>query len=280
MILIRVVAIVSVTAALVACRDEGRVAPSPTVYAWPDSFAFKMEYVAESRSDSALVVRYEERKELRFAVHDDRYLVWHDSVVKETLGPRRPTVVEPYAPEDTLPYYVELSRRGQVARAEPGCDPALPACREALPSALPLELLRLIPRLPVWSPPKGSEWKDTLVFDDTPRPRGGRGSVVTSYRVAGDTVVAGTPLWTVLWRSTRRTYGMAPGLTGMTVDAPVEETGLVYIDKDRELPVFATWAGGMAAPPALRALGVTGTGFRGRAYLAGSIVERLLAPPQ
>jgi hypothetical protein len=280
MTLTRIVAIVSMAGGLAGCRDEARVAPSPTVYEWPDSFAFKMEYVAETRSDSALVLRYEERKEVRFMVRDDRYLVWHDSVAKESVGPRRRAAVEPYTPEDTLHYYVALGRRGQVTHSEPGCDPALAACRDVLPSVLPLELLRLIPRLPVWSPPKGSEWEDTLVFDDTPRPRGGRGSVVTRYRLAGDTLVAGTPLWTVVWHSTRRTYGVAPGLTGLTVDAPAEESGLVYIDKERELPVFATWAGGAAAPPALRALGVTGTAFRGRAYLAGSIVERLLGPPQ
>jgi len=75
MMLTRVVVLGSTVAALAACRDEARLAPSPTAYDWPDSFAFKMEYAAESRSDSALIVRYEERKELRFAVRDDRYLV-------------------------------------------------------------------------------------------------------------------------------------------------------------------------------------------------------------
>ncbi len=280
MTLTKLVGIASLAVTLASCRDEARVAPTPTAYAWPDSFAFKMEYVAESSAKGAVVMRYEERKELTFAVRDDRYLAWHDSVVKETLVPGRGPVVEPFQPEDTLHYYVTLNRWGQVARSEPGCDPAVAACRQVLPSALPLELLRLIPRLPVWAPPKGAEWVDTLLFDDTPRVRGGRGAIVTSYRVTGDTVVGQTALWRVLWHSFRRTYGIAPGLRGITADVPVEEDGLVYIDKERQLPVFATWAGAVAAPPALASLGVTGTGFRGRAYLAGSIVERLLAPPQ
>ena len=281
MTLVRVLGIALVAAMLASCRDEARVAPTPTAYAWPDSFAFKMEFVSETSAQGAVVMRYEERKELLFAVRDERYLAWHDSVVKETQDPRRGPVAEPYQPEDTVHYYVTLDRWGRIARSEPGCDPAVAACQQVLPSALPLELLRLVPRLPVWAPPKGAVWVDTLVFDDTPRPRGGRGAIVTSYRVSGDTVVAQVPLWRVLWHSFRRTYGVvAPGLRGITADVPVEEEGIVYIDKERQLPVFATWAGAVAAPPALASLGVTGTGFRGRAYLVGSIVERLLAPPQ
>jgi hypothetical protein len=280
MTLTRLIGIASLAVALASCRDEARVAPTPTAYAWPDSFVYKMEFVSETSAKGVVVLRYEERKELMFAVRDDRYLAWHDSVVKETLVPRRGTVAEPYQPEDTVHYYVTLNRWGQVLRSEPGCDPAVAACQQVLPSALPLELLRLVPRLPVWAPPRGVVWVDTLVFDDTPRARGGRGTIVTSYRVTGDTVVARVALWRVQWHSFRRTYGVAPGLLGITADVPVEEDGLVYIDKERQLPVFATWVGAVAAPPALASLGVTGTGFRGRAYLVGSIVERLLAPPQ
>jgi len=280
MTLTRLIGMVVLTGMSVSCRDEAKVAPTPTAYAWPDSFAFEMEFVAESRGKGTVVLRYEERKELEFAVRDDRFLAWHDSVIKETLAPHRDAVVEPYQPEDTAHYYVTLNRRGQVTRSEPGCDPAVAACQQVLPSALPLEFLRLVPRLPVWAPPKGAVWEDTLLFDDTPRPRGGRGLIVTTYRVSGDTVVAGTPLWRVEWHSVRRTYGVALGLLGIIVDMPVEEDGLVYIDKERQLPVFATWVGAVAATPALGAMGVTGTGFRGRAYLAGSVVERLLAPPQ
>ena len=280
MTLYRLAAVVMVAVTVASCRDEARLAPTPTVYSWPDSMAFKMEYVAESRSDSALVVRYEERKELILVARDDGYLAYHDSVVKESMGPRWPGSVEPYEIEDTLPYYLALDRRGRVTRSDPACDPALPACQAALPSALPLELLRLVPRLPVWAPPRGQTWEDTLFFDDTPRPRGARGSVVTLYRVAGDTVVAGTPLWKVVWHSVRRSFGSVPGPIGMAAGLPVEQSGLAYIDKERELPVFAMWAGGVAAPPELRAAGVTVTVFRGRAYLGGSVVERVLGPPE
>ncbi len=271
---------IGITAALAACRDESRIAPAPTSYAWPDSFAFKMEYVAETRTDSAVVVRYEERKELRFLVRDDQFLVWHDSVLKESLLPGGRGEVEPYAIEDTLPYYLSLDRRGRVSRSEPGCDPALPLCRRAMPSALPLELARLIPRLPVWPAPRGSVWADTLSFDDTRRPGGQRGAVVTQYRVAADTVVAGVALWKVGWHSERRSYTPAPGGLALVAGAPVGEDGYVFIDKEREVPVFAMWAGAAAAPADLAALGVRVTAFRGRAYLAGSVVERLLGPPQ
>lgn len=280
MTLKQLVVCVALGTCLVACRDESRIAPTPTAYAWPDSFAFKMEYVAETRTDSGLVVRYEERKELRFAARDDQYLAWHDSVIKESLLPGGRGQVEPYAIEDTLPYYVSLDRRGRVTLAEPGCDPALASCRQAMPSALPLELARLIPRLPVWPPPRGSVWVDTLLFDDTQRPGGVRGSVVTRYRVATDTVVAGVALWKVVWHAERRTYAPVPGPVGLAAGVPVDEDGLVYIDKERELPVFAMWGGGVAAPANLAAMGVRGTGFRGRAYLGGSIVERLLGPPE
>lgn len=261
-----------------ACNDGAPRGPNPTGYAWPDSFSYLMEFVSESRAETVVVARYEERKALRFAVRDDRYLVWHDSVIKESLAPGRAPVLEPFEPEDTLHYYVELSRRGEAEHAEPGCDPALPACREALPSSLPLELRRLIPRLPVWAPPPGSIWEDTLTFDDTPRPRGVRGLVVTTYRVAGDTVIAGGSFWMVTWRAIRRTFTGTGGLGAPVANPPIEERGMVFIDKDRQLPIFATWAGGAVAPAGLRAAGVTSTGFRGRAYLAGSLVEQLLSP--
>lgn len=279
MTLTKLIGVGALAGMLVGCRDEAQLSPTPTAYLWPDSFAFKMEFVAESRGPSGLESRYEERKELVLVVRDDRYLAWHDSVIKESLTPPRNGAVEPYVPEDTVHFYLTLNRRGQVTRSEPGCDPALVSCQEVLPSALPLELGRLVPRLPVWPIPKGAAWADTLIFDDTPRPRGGRGAIVTTYRAVADTAVAGTVLWRVVWHSTRRTYGMGPGMLGIAADLPVEEDGVVYIDKARQVPVFAAWAGAVAAPPALRAMGVTGTGFRGRAYLAGSIVERLLGPP-
>jgi len=266
---------------LVSCRSEVRDEPTPTGYEWPDSFAFLVEYVSETRMDSVVVARYEERKIVRFAVRDEQFLVWHDSVVKENLLPGRTPAIEAYVAEDTLHFYVSLDRRGQVSRSEPDCDPGVSACRDALPSALPLELRRLIPHLPVWAAPRGSTWEDTIVFDDRPRPRGSRGSVVTSFRVSGDTSISGAPMWIVVWHAVRRTVAGVGGFVGIAGNVPVEETGLVYIDKDRRIPVFATWAGGVAPPPGMSAMSIHGTGFRGRAYLAGSVVEQLLsAPPQ
>jgi len=279
MTLYRLAAALWLASSLSACGGEARKEPTPTAYEWPDSFAYLVEYVSETRSDSFVVARYEEKKIVRFASRDEQFLVWHDSVVKENLLPGRPALIEPYVAEDTLHYYVALDRRGQVTHSEPGCDPGVPACRDALPSALPLEMRRLIPRLPLWAAPRGYTWVDTLVFDDTPRPRGSRGSVVTSYRVSGDTVISGDPMWVVVWRAVRRTFSGVGGSLGIAANVPVEETGLVYIDKDRQIPVFATWAGGVAAPSGMRAMGIRGTGFRGRAYLAGSIVERLLSAP-
>lgn len=261
-----------------ACGGGARQAPSPTAYTWPDSFSFVVEYVAESRGDTAIVSRYEERKILRFGVRDDGFVVWHDSVLKLSFAPGRPPAAEPFESEDTLHYFIELSRRGEVTHSEPGCDPALAACREALPSALPLELRRLVPSLPVWEAPRGSLWEDTLIFDDTPRRRGARGSVVTSYRVAGDTVVAGGAFWVVAWRSIRRSYIEVGGLAGLAGTPPLEERGMVFIDKERLVPAYAAWAGGAVAPPGLRAMGVTSTGFRGRARLVGSVAERLFSP--
>jgi hypothetical protein len=234
--------------------------------------------VSESRADTVVVSRYEERKALRFAVREDRYLAWHDSVIKESLAPGREVRVEPFVAEDTLHFYVELDRRGGITHSEPACDPALPACREALPSALRLEVRRLIPRLPVRAPSRGYVWEDTLVFNDAPRQRGARGFVVTSSRVAGDTLIAGSRFWVVVWHSIQRTYADVGGLGGFVAVQPVEENGMVFIDQERRVPVYASWAGGAVAPPSLRALGVTGTGFRGRAYLAGSLVEQLLSP--
>lgn len=268
----------SVALLVVSCRERSQAASGPTEYVWPDSFSYLVELVAESRADTVVVVRYEERKAIRFAARDDRFLVWYDSVTKVSLAPGRPPEFHPYAPEDTLQYYVGLGRRGEFSDAEPGCDPALADCREVLPSMLPMELRRLVPRLPQWEPPRGYAWEDTLVFDDRRSARGQRGSVVTTYRVVGDTVVATSGLWVVAWRSLRRSYSTAAGPGGLAPGVPVEERGTVYLDKTRRMPVFAMWAGGAAAPENLRSLGVTGTGYRGRAYLAGSVIEQVLSP--
>jgi len=261
-----------------ACRGGQRSAGGISGYEWPDSFAFKIEFVSESRADTLVVARYEERKALRLARRDERFLVWHDSVVKESFLPGREPRIEPFELEDTLPYYVVMGRSGRVTRSEAGCDPVAAGCRNALPSALPLELRRLVPVLPEREPQRGEVWVDTLVFDDTPRSRGLRGSVVTAFRLVGDTVVAGDTLWVVAWRSVRRTFSSAGGFSVITPNQPIEEVGVVLGDRRTGLPVFASWAGGAAAPPGMRALGVSSTGFRGRAYLVGSVIERVLSP--
>ncbi len=258
-----------------ACGNQTARAPNPTAYDWPDSLTYKIELVSESQHETLMVARYEETKELRFAVRNDRYVVWNDSVSKEArLRGEAPRPAQVW-PEDTLRYFVRLSRLGEILESEPSCDPAVPECGAALPSALPLELRRIIPRLPVWWPPKGHQWVDTLWFDDLPRARGSRGTVITDYRAARDTQIGGRGYWVVTWTSVRRAFGRGP--SGGGAEPPVEEHGTVYVDKERLVPAYAGWLGALAAPPALRALGVTGTGFRGRAYLAGSVFDTLMA---
>ncbi len=259
-----------------ACGNKSARAPNPTGYDWPDSLAYRIEYAAESQRDTQVLGRYDEDKILRLRVRDDRYLTWHDSLVKASTTPGSPPRNERLWPEDTLHYYVSLGRLGEISGSEPGCDPAIPACHEALPSALPLELRRIIPRLPVWWPPKGFEWEDTLAFDDLPRSRGSRGSVITSYRASRDTVLAGRGYWIVVWTSMKRAYRNAPG-GGVIADPAVEEHGSVYVDKQLLLPAYAGWFGAVAAPPELQGMGVTGAGFRGRAFLVGSAFDSLRA---
>jgi DNA-binding transcriptional LysR family regulator len=133
---------------------------------------------------------------------------------------------------------------------------------------------RIIPRLPVWWPPKGHEWVDTLAFDDLPRGRGVRGSEITHYRTARDTVLAGRGYWVVTWSSVRRAVRDSPG--GTIPSEPVEEQGAVYVGKERLIPECAVWSGTPATPPDLRARGATATWYRGRACLAGSAIDSLV----
>jgi hypothetical protein len=225
--------------------------------------------------DTETVARYEESSELRLAVRDDgTFLVWHDSVRKaEALRGARPASA-PLWPEDTLRYFVRLSRWGEFLTIEPDCDPAVPACHDAVPSALPQELRHVVPRLPVWWPPKGHEWEDTLAFDDLPRPRGWRGSVVTVYRAPRDTVAGGRAYWIVTWRSVRRSSHEADG-GAMIAEAPVGESGVVYVDKGLLIPAYAEWRGSVPPRPELRAAGAARTVFRGRAVLMGSRFDSL-----
>jgi hypothetical protein len=256
------------------CGNKSARAPNPTGYDWPDVFVYRLEYAAQTERDTQLISRYDEVKELRFAVRDDRFLVWHDSLRKVNRVRGSAPSSEPLWPEDTLHYYVRLGRLGEISGSEPGCDPALPACKEALPSALPLELRRIIPRLPIWWPPKGYEWEDTLAFDDLPRSRGARGSVITDYRASRDTVLQGRGYWIVTWNSVRRSYRSAAS-GAIIADPAVEEHGAAFVDKQLLIPAYAGWFGAVAPPPELRDLGVTGAGFRGRAFLVGSSFDSL-----
>jgi len=259
------------SAVITGCGDKAARAPNPTGYDWPDAFAYRMEYAARTEGGTEAVGRYQETKELKFAVRDDRFVVWHDSVRKVDTWRGAGRSNEGPWPEDTLRYWVRLSRWGEFLAIEPGCDPAETACRDVPPSALPRELRHLIPRLPVWWPPKGYQWEDTLTFDDLPRPRGARGSVTTVYRAPRDTAVGGGSYWIVSWHSVWRAVRSAAG--GAIVADPVgEESGAVFVDKQRLIPAFAEWQGSVP-PPELRSHSATWAGFRGRAVLVGSAFD-------
>ncbi|MDO8665943.1 MAG: hypothetical protein Q7J79_04975 [Gemmatimonadales bacterium] len=265
--------IIGVSLVTLSCGNETARSPSPLGFRWPDRFAYGFEYVSETKRDGQLLVRYDERKTVRFEVREDRYLVSHDSVLKVTSMSGRPTTLEAYWPEDTLQFYVKLGPLGEIANVEPGCDPAVPACADALSSALPLELRHIIPRLPVWPAPAGATWTDSLAYDDASRSRGSRGYVLTHYRSAGDTVVAARAYWVIRWNSVRHAFRNEGGALGIAADPPLQETGAVFVDKEQLTPAYAVWAGALAAPPELRAMGVTGSGFRGRAYIPGSTFD-------
>jgi len=268
-------AVLILVSGLNACGNKTARAPNPTAYDWPDAFAYRIAYVARSEQDTEEVARHEESETLKLAVRNDgSFEVWRDSMRRtEVVRGARPSE-EPLWPEDTLRYYLRLSRWGEFLAIEPGCDPAEVACHEALPSALPRELRHLIPLLPVWWPPKGHEWEDTLAFDDLPRPRGVRGSVGTVYRAARDTAVGGGAYWVVTWRSVWRAVRTAPG-GAIVADPPLEETGTVFVDKRLLVPAYAEWQG--TRPPArdLSSLGATRTSIRGRAVLVGSAFDSL-----
>lgn len=260
--------------ALGGCTNQSARAPNPTGYDWPDDFSYRVEYVAETVRDSQVLLRSGETKLLRFAVRNDGYLVWNDSLSRTSSSPDAADRIGIAHPEDTLRYYVALTRLGEFGAIEAGCDPAVATCRDALPSALPLELRHLIPRLPVWWPPKGHVWMDTLSFDDLPRPGGTRGALITAYRDLRDTVLAGRSYWLVTWRSTKRAARPFGG--EMIADPAVDECGHVLVDKQLLVPAFADWYRALAVPHAPGATGATATSYRGRAWLVGSRFDSLV----
>jgi hypothetical protein len=259
--------------AAAGCGNESARAPNPPRYEWPDNFAYRLQYVEAAQSGAGVVSRLDETATLRFAVRNDRYLAWNDSVVKTRLTAGLAPEPEALSAEDTLRYLVRLGRLGESADVEPDCDPTVGACAAAFPSALPLELRRIIPHLPIWWPPRGQAWADTLVFDDLPRPGAARGTVLTVYRVTGDTTFAGRRFWIIGWRSTRRAW--RPAGATLVPDPETQEYGDVLVNKATLLPAYAQWYGALLAPPELRSLGVRGTGYRGRAWLAGGVFDSL-----
>jgi hypothetical protein len=262
---------------LAGCTNESARAPNPASYAWPDRFAYRVQTVSETDRDTEVLARFEEEKLLQFTVRDDHYLVWHDSITKRlTMPGAEPTGGRLYA-EDTLRYYLRLTRLGAFEHVEAACDPTVPECANAYPSDLPLELRHVVPRLPVWWPPKGHEWVDTLKFDDLPRPGAARGRVVTTYRDLRDTVIAGHACWVVSWHARRESE--RPVGAAMVADPPTEERGDMFVDKRLLIPVFAGWYGAAAAPPALRAAGATANAHQGRAWLIGGVFDSLQALP-
>jgi hypothetical protein len=76
--------------------------------------------------------------------------------MKTGARPNEPPHLVSYTPEDTLTFYVKLGRRGELDDVRLGCDPALPECAQALPSAILLELRRVIPRLSTGEAPANS----------------------------------------------------------------------------------------------------------------------------
>jgi hypothetical protein len=257
------------------CTNESARAPNPGSYDWPDTFSYRVEDAAETVRDGAVLSRDDETGLLRFVVRNDRYLVWNDSLRRVRSGPAAATGPWRAFSEDTLRSYVPLTRLGEFGAIERGCDPVVTSCRDALPSALPLELRRLIPRLPVWWPPKGYEWVDTLSFDDLPRPGGARGALITAYRDLRDTALGGRAYWLVRWRSVR--LASRPSRGAMLADPRVEEYGRVLVDKQRLVPVFAAWYGVLAERQAPgEGSGVTATSYRGRAWLVDSPFDSLM----
>lgn len=271
--------VVAAAAVLVACGDTTARAPSPTGYEWPDSFAYRIEYVSDVQGNGRTLLRVVESKRLNLSVRDQQYLAWHDSVLRTSHIPGGQLGVLPRSPEDTLAYYLRLGRYGEVTDVQLGCDPAVPQCADALPSLIRLESRRILPRLSVWEVPRGGRWVDTLAWDDAPRPRGQRGTLVTTYTAARDTTIAGLSYWMVGWTSVRQAVPRADsrGPAGVPAEPPVRESGVTLVDKVRLLPVYSMWAGAVRAPEQFRALGVTVEDVRGRAYLVGTRFDSVFA---
>lgn len=265
--------------AVVAAGSGCRKAPAADANAmrWPDMIAYRVDYVAEVQRDREALGKFAESKTLRLNRRDSLYLGVFDSVLKTSQRPGQPLVQVPYAPVDTLIFSLSLDGHGKLGAIALGCDRALPECQAALPSLVLTEMRRIIPRLSGAAAPRGTRWMDTLAFDDASRPGGTRGTVVTAYTSGPDTTIGGRVYWMVGWRAMRRAFGGEGGEGPLGAMQPLEETGITLIDRQLMLPALSSWAGAVSAPTHLRQTGATGSGFRGRAYLAGSVFDSLYA---
>lgn len=262
---------------LVSCADFAARAPNPVSYQWPESLIYHIDHVPETPTGLGSAPRVADSRRLILVRRDALYLAWHDNV-PGIRHPEGAELAEPAGapPPDTMRYYLRLDRRGGLLEVQPDCDPAVPACAAALPSTLRLGLRRIVPRLPVWPAPRGGGWVDTLVWDDALRP-GWRGTLVTRYGAARDTVIAGRAYWMVAWASAGQAVRQAdPGGPAATPAAMVEEGGVSWVDKRRLLPVFAEWGAAVGSPAQPGAIGAAG-GFRSRAYLAGTYFDSVLS---
>ena len=265
--------LLSCAAAVAGCGNKAAQSPNPTTYSWPERFAYHVDYVSEVQRDRIPLLHYAESKTTRFALRDAQYLGAQDSVLKTSQRPGGRLALVPYSPEDTLGFYVSIGRYGEITHVQLGCDPALAACGAALPSNVVMELRRIIPRLPVWPAPRGASWEDTLEFNETSHPGGKQSGMITRYTGRADTVISGRAYWVISWHSVRQ--ALRPGSTDVAAEVPTQEDGVTYVEKGRLMPVFSAWSGAVTAPPELREVGATGTGYRGRAYLAGSVFDSL-----
>lgn len=257
---------------LVAGCERDAAQPARSEYAWPERISWRMDYVSETQRQTVPLAHYAETKTLRVVARGGEYVVLYDSVLRSSQD-RDGVRLVPLSPEDTLAMTTTLGTRGEIGTLQVGCDRALPECAAARTSALLLDLRRVIPRLAQAWQNAGASWEDTIEYSEATLP-GSRSSVVTAYTRLGDTTVSGTSYAMMSWRALHRTFHGGPSGT-VIADQPVVEQGVSFIDRARGLPVYSTWAGAVPAPPSLRAAGATGTGFRGRSYLSGTVFDSL-----
>jgi hypothetical protein len=273
-------AVAAVALLLGACGDRTQESPTPQYYAWPERMSYRLEMVTELQREARAVQRVEVFKVLKLTLREDLYVLVFDSVLKTSVVAGQSALLAPYAPEDTLAFYLPIGRRGEIGRVVAACDPAVRACAAALPSAIAMEMRRIVPGLPLWPVPPGGVWEDTVQFDDAARPGGTRGTFITTYGPVRDTAIGAVRYWMVPWRSVKRAFHRPPAGVGLAPEVPQEDAGLTLIDRRRLLPVIATWAGASAAPASLRAIGVEASVSRARAYLTGSPFDSALAAQQ